>query len=230
MSPKENDITAAPPIETIVAVATPPGEGGIGIVRLSGTRALTIGKGLFSFAGEPSEIEPYRLYTGAVVLPDDSSEGPADGPGGADGERAAIPRGSGPSIIDRALFVLMRAPRSYTGEDVVELQCHGSPLLLVSIVAAAVSMGAWPAKQGEFTQRAFMNGKIDLVQAEAVADLIAARTTGGLSISSRHLMGGLSGRLSELRERLLSLLADIEASVDYSDQDRGGHPGARNIA
>jgi tRNA modification GTPase len=113
----------------------------------------------------------------------------------------------------------MRAPRSYTGEDVVELQCHGSPLLLVSIVAAAVSMGARPAKQGEFTQRAFMNGKIDLVQAEAVADLIAARTTDGLSIFSRHLMGGLSGKLSELRDRLVGLLADIEASIDFSDQD-----------
>ncbi len=219
MSRKTNDTTAAPVTETIVAIATPPGEGGVGIVRLSGPRALTIGRKLFCFKKEPRQIEPYRLYTGAVTLPDESPEAGA-GPGReAGGEGVTIPQRNGPAIVDRALFVSMRAPRSYTGEDVVELQCHGSPLLLGSIVTAAIVMGARPAKRGEFTQRAFMNGKIDLVQAEAVADLIAARTTDGLSIFSRHLMGGLSERLSELRSRLISLSADVEASVDFSDQD-----------
>ena len=201
MSRKKNDTDAA---ETIVAVATPPGEGGIGIVRLSGPRAVAIGRRIFSFSREPKRIESHRLYPGAVTIP---GEGPGPAPEG------------GRTIVDRALFVAMPSPRSYTGEDVVELQCHGSPLLLMSLVEAAVSLGARPARPGEFTQRAFMNGKIDLVQAEAVADLIAARTADGLSIFARHLMGRLSARLSELRGRLIALLAELDASVDFSDQD-----------
>ncbi len=214
--------------QTIVAVATPPGEGGIGIVRLSGPRAREIGAGLFRFDGRPAEVESHRLYPGIVMLPDDT---PADAAGARKGSRESgtTPGPPGHAVGDRALFVLMRAPRSYTGQDVVELQCHGSPLLLASVVTAAVSMGARPARPGEFTQRAFMNGKIDLVQAEAVADLIAAKTAGGLSISARHHLGALSTRLTGLSERLVSLLADIEASVDFSDQDVDA-PGAEAIA
>ncbi len=220
MNRKKDEITIGDPFsETIVAVATPPGEGGIGIVRLSGPRALTIGKEIFLFAEKPRQIESYRLYTGVVAVPGGLPGSAARHCKKAGGGATVIAGTNDPAITDRALFVLMRAPRSYTGEHVVELHCHGSPLLLVSVVTAAVSMGARPAKRGEFTQRAFMNGKIDLVQAEAVADLIAAKTTDGLSIFSRHLMGGLSGKLSELRERLVCLLADVEASVDFSDQD-----------
>jgi tRNA modification GTPase len=214
--------------QTIVAIATPPGEGGVGIVRLSGSRAEEIGTGLFRFDRRPAEIESHRLYPGIVILPDDAPTGAAgarDGPRGS----GAAPGGGGPGLRDRALFVLMRAPRSYTGQDVVELQCHGSPLLLASIVTAGVSMGARLARPGEFTQRAFMNGKIDLVQAEAVADLIAASTAGALSISARHHLGALSQRLAGLRGRLVSLLADIEASVDFSDQD-ADTPGAEAVA
>ncbi|MBN2223229.1 MAG: tRNA uridine-5-carboxymethylaminomethyl(34) synthesis GTPase MnmE [Deltaproteobacteria bacterium] len=218
-------MNAADPFEeTIVAVATPPGEGGIGIVRLSGPRAVAIGKRIFAFTEEPKRIEPYRLYTGVVTVSDDLPEGGQDPRKKADVPGAVKTERNDPTITDRALFVLMRAPRSYTGQDVVELHCHGSPLLLASVVTAAVSMGARPAKRGEFTQRAFMNGKIDLVQAEAVADLIAAKTTDGLSVFSCHLMGGLSERLSDLRERLVSLLADVEASVDFSDQDIDPQP------
>ncbi len=219
MNQKENNMTGDP---TIVAIATPPGEGGIGIVRLSGPHSLAIGKRLFRFAQEPGDIESHRLYPGSVVVPLDPPEivttpGAPGGGGGPAPARAAD--GDDRVIIDRAIFAIMRAPRSYTGEDVVELQCHGSPLLLARLVTAAVSLGALPARPGEFTRRAFMNGKIDLIQAEAVADLIAAKTSGGLSIFSRHLMGGLSGGLSELRGRLISLLADIEASIDFSDQE-----------
>jgi tRNA modification GTPase len=213
---KQDKDTAA---ETIVAVATPPGEGGIGIVRLSGPHALTIGKRLFCFSDEPKEIESYRLYTGTVMV-SDGPERLGTSPGSSAGPaQDHTARGNGREIADRALFVMMRAPRSYTGEDVVELQCHGSPLLLSSLVTAAVSLGARPARPGEFTRRAFMNGKIDLVQAEAVADLIAAKTADGLSIFSRNLMGGLSGRFVELKGRLVSLLAQVEASIDFSDQD-----------
>lgn len=196
----------SPETETIVAVATPPGEGGIGIVRLSGPHALAIGRRLFSFAEETGPIEPYRLYPGTVTVPDTPSV-------------CIAAEGDGRMIVDRALFVAMPAPRSYTGENVVELQCHGAPLLLSCLVTAAVSLGARPARHGEFTERAFLNGKIDLVQAEAVADLISATTVGGLSLFSRHHMGGLSDRLSDLKSRLVNLSADIEASVDFSDQD-----------
>jgi tRNA modification GTPase len=213
-------MTATPPFtETIVAVATPPGEGGIGIVRLSGPEALIYGRKLFSFVKEPARIESHRLYVGVVTLPDDGG-----GIGAPPRDKAGSDRPAGAGEedrvkADRALFVLMRAPHSYTGEDVVELHCHGSPLLLDSIVTAALSLGARPADRGEFTRRAFMNGKIDLVQAESVADLISAKTTDGLSIFSRQLMGELSVRLSGLREALVCLLAEIEAAVDFSDQD-----------
>jgi tRNA modification GTPase len=218
MNKKETTIPPAPlPTETIVAVATPPGEGGIGVVRISGPEALAYGRQLFSFVREPADIESQRLYVGTVVLPDDRAR--ADLPTTREGDPGAAAYGRGRVEADRALFVLMRSPHSYTGEDVVELQCHGSPLLLSSIVTAAISLGARPADRGEFTRRAFMNGKIDLVQAEAVADLISAKTADGLAVFSRHLMGGFSTRLSELRGRLVSILADVEAAVDFSDQD-----------
>ncbi len=220
MNQEKRDTTAAPPLtDTVVAVATPPGEGGIGIVRISGPAALGYGRGLFSFLKEPGRIESHRLYIGTIILPDDRAEIGAilpekAGPGGAPetGKYTGIES-------DRALFVLMRAPHSYTGEDVVELHCHGSPILLGSIVSAAISLGARPADRGEFTRRAFMNGKIDLVQAEAVADLISAKTAGGLSIFSRHLMGTLSETLFGVRDSLVSLLAEAEAAVDFSDHD-----------
>jgi tRNA modification GTPase len=198
------------PDDTIAAVATPPGRGGVGIVRISGPDALAIGRSLFSFARDPAQIESHRMYPGTVILADDEGsaapprEGRAPAPGGA---------------VDRGIFVYMRAPRSYTGEDTVELQCHGSPLLLSALVCAAVRHGARAAVRGEFTRRAFMNGKIDLAQAEAVADLIAAVSVDSLSVSSSHLMGALSERIGGIRDRLVSVLAEVEAAVDFSDQD-----------
>lgn len=181
-------------IETIAAVATPRGEGGIGVVRLSGPRALPIGKKLFSFHYEPKEIESHRMYIGDVL----NTEGES---------------------IDRGLFVFMGSPRSYTGEDVVELQCHGGPLLLESVVMGAVSFGARPAVNGEFTRRAFMNGKLDLAQAEAVLDVITSITEGGLLVSAGQLFGGLSAEIEEMAESLTILLADVEASIDFPDEE-----------
>ncbi len=180
--------------DTIVAVATPRGEGGIGVVRLSGSDSLSIGKKLFRFLQKPQKIETHKMYLGDVL--------------DSDGE-----------AIDRSLFVFMESPRSYTGEDVVELQCHGGPLLLESVLMRGVSLGARPAENGEFTRRAFMNGKLDLAQAEAVLDIITSVTEGGLLVSANQLFGGLSGEIEEMKEALLSLLADVEASIDFPDEE-----------
>ncbi|MBN1573539.1 MAG: tRNA uridine-5-carboxymethylaminomethyl(34) synthesis GTPase MnmE [Deltaproteobacteria bacterium] len=180
--------------DTIVAVATPWGEGAIGVVRLSGPDSLSIGKKLFRFIQKPQKIETHRMYLGDVL----DSNGKA---------------------IDRALFVFMESPSSYTGEDVVELQCHGGPLLLESVVLGAVSAGARPAENGEFTRRAFMNGKLDLAQAEAVLDIITSVTERGLLVSAGQLFGGLSGEIEDMKEALVLLLADVEASIDFPDEE-----------
>ncbi len=198
--------------DTIVAVATPPGEGGIGIVRISGVRALEIGRSLFSFSGGCPEIESHRMYAGKVVLLADGGLG------------TGLGQQLGRGAIDQGLFVFMKAPRSFSGEDTVEIQCHGSPILLETVVNGALSCGARTADRGEFTRRAFMNGRIDLTQAEAVADLIAARTVDSMTASARHLFGGLSEKIRVIRDTLIPLLSRIEASIDFSDQDLEAPP------
>lgn len=190
----KRDIYQSDGAATIAAVATPRGEGGIGIIRLSGPNSLPIGKKLFRFHQDPQKIEPYKIYIGDVLNPEGDP-------------------------IDRGLFVFMRSPNSYTGEDVVELQCHGGPLLLELVVLGAISSGAQPAQNGEFTRRAFMNGKLDLAQAEAVLDLISSITERGLIVSAGQLFGGLSVEIDKMAETLTSLLADVEASIDFPDDE-----------
>ena len=190
----EKTLTHKSDIDTIVAVATPRGEGGIGIIRLSGPDSLTIGKRLFKFHQEPRKIETHKMYLGDVL---NLEKDP----------------------IDRGLFLFMKSPRSYTGEDVVELHCHGGPLLLESIVLEAVSLGAKPAENGQFTRRAFMNGKLDLAQAEAVLDVISSITERGLQVSVGQLFGKLSGEIEAMKTTLTSLLTDVEASIDFPDDE-----------
>ncbi|MBN1882649.1 MAG: tRNA uridine-5-carboxymethylaminomethyl(34) synthesis GTPase MnmE [Deltaproteobacteria bacterium] len=183
--------------DTIAAVATPPGFGGIGIVRLSGPRALEIGRYLFTPTLESADAAPpapRTMHTGCFVDEDGDT-------------------------IDRGLFLFMPAPASYTGEDVVELHGHGSPLVMERLLFHAVARGARIAEGGEFTRRAFMNGKLDLVQAEAVADLIYASSTAAVKIATAHHMGGLSRALSGISESLLVLLSDLEAAVDFPDDE-----------
>ncbi|MFQ5848808.1 MAG: tRNA uridine-5-carboxymethylaminomethyl(34) synthesis GTPase MnmE, partial [Candidatus Methylomirabilales bacterium] len=176
--------------------ATPPGEGGIGIVRLSGPRVLEVVCRVFtpSSGTEPREFKSHTIHHGHVI-------DPATG-----------------AVIDEVLLLLMRAPRSYTGEDVAELHGHGGRVSLRAMLETVFREGARPAWPGEFTRRAFVNGRLDLAQAEAVLDVVRAKTEAGLKAAVRQLQGGLSERVQGLRAELLSVLATLEASVDFPEE------------
>ncbi|HEX8996226.1 MAG TPA: tRNA uridine-5-carboxymethylaminomethyl(34) synthesis GTPase MnmE [Ktedonobacterales bacterium] len=184
--------------DTIAAIATPPGVGGIGVIRISGARAFEIGRELFRPARPHTDatIPPSHLLTyGAIVDP-------------ATGE-----------TIDETLTVFMRAPRTYTREDVVEIQGHGAPLTLRRILGLALAAGARAAQPGEMTQRAFLNGRIDLAQAEAVLDLVNASSEAGRRLALRQLDGALSGRVQTIRATALNALTRIEASIDFPEEE-----------
>ena len=192
MSAAESD----PFQDTIAAIATPPGEGGIGVVRLSGPQALDVASRVFSphAGGGLRKFTSHTMYLGHVVDP------------------------STRTAIDEAYLVLMRAPRSFTGEEVVELHGHGGRVSLQAILNVVVRHGARLATPGAFTRRAFLNGRIDLAQAEAVLEIVRARTEAGLKAAMRQLQGGLSERVREVRDELLALLAALEASVDFPEE------------
>ena len=185
--------------DTIVAIATPPGRGGIGVVRLSGPASHDIVRALTT----RDAFEP-RYATLATV------------------------RDSGGDPIDQAVVTFFPAPRSYTGEDVAEIAAHGSPVVLRAIVAAAIAQGARLANPGEFTFRAYLSGRVDLVQAEAVADLIDAVTPLQARMAFDQLDGTLTSRLRETDAALLELIAPLEASLDFPDE--GYHFVAREEA
>ena len=178
--------------DTIVAIATPPGRGGIGIVRVSGPGAADAVRSVLS--GRPP-LEPRRATLSAVVMPDDSAR-----------------------EVDRVLATFFPEPHSYTGEDVVEISGHGNPVLLRQIVAAVVHRGARLAEPGEFTLRAFLNGRMDLVQAEAVGDLINAVTPLQARVAFDQLEGTVTKRIGEIDGALFDLVARLEASVDFPDE------------
>ncbi|MBI4515149.1 MAG: tRNA uridine-5-carboxymethylaminomethyl(34) synthesis GTPase MnmE [Deltaproteobacteria bacterium] len=180
--------------DTIAAVATPPGAGGIGIVRLSGPHVGEIAARMFRAQAQPATWASHRLYRGSVI----------DAQG---------------RTLDEGLAVIMRAPHSYTGEDVLELHCHGSPAGLRRVIMAVLAHGARLAEPGEFTRRAFLNGRLDLAQAEAIVELIAARSEEGAAIGADHLAGRLSHALNEIRQGLLDIRARIEVQIDFSDED-----------
>ena len=181
--------------DTIAAIATPPGEGGIGIVRISGPKALDIAKEVFVFGGKKNGTFKDRyLHYGKVV----------DEKG---------------NIIDEVLLAYMKGPRSYTAEDVVEIHCHGGIIPITSILKEVIKKGARLAEPGEFTKRAFLNGRIDLVQAEAVMDLICAKTEKLAKASINQMEGGLSGHIKRMRERLIDIMAHIEVTIDYPEED-----------
>ena len=177
--------------DTIVALATPPGIGAIGVIRVSGPGAFAIVSRLF--VKDLSFLPSHTLHVG--VLRQDGQD------------------------LDEAVVSLFRGPRSYTGEDVVELSCHGSPYVLERVIQALLSHGARLARAGEFTQRAFLNGKLDLTQAEAVADLIVSSTSAAASTALHTIRGGFSRALRELREQLISFSALIELELDFSQED-----------
>lgn len=178
--------------ETIAAIATPLGQGGVAIVRVSGPDAHAIVRDLLDRC-EP--LSPRRVYV-----------------------RRLLDRAQG-RPIDEVLVFTMRAPRSYTGEDTAEIQCHGGSVVSRRVLAAVLEAGARPAAPGEFTRRAFMNGRLDLAQAEAVADLIAARSDAAQRLAWSQLEGHLSGRVDTLRTALLEARALCEAAIDFPDED-----------
>ncbi len=223
--------------DTIVAIATPPGRGGIGVVRLSGPEAHAIAQALITHTGP---LQPRHATFTRVRLKPDTPEagaaGPARVPGvsrfGRTGEEPEDPGVSGfirPVIdaIDQAVATYFPAPASYTGEEVVELSAHGSPVVLRAIVSAAIARGARLAEPGEFTLRAFLNGRIDLMQAEAVKDLIDAATPLQARAAFDQLDGTLTRAIAGIDATLFDLIARLEASVDFPDE--GYHfvePGA----
>ena len=179
--------------DTIAAIATARGPGGIAIVRLSGPRAGEILEGLFSPAKPRDFFESHRLMYGRVL-----------------DERGAA--------IDEVMAVLMRAPSTYTREDVAEIHCHGGAVCARAVLARALALGARMAQPGEFTKRAFLNGRIDLSEAEAVMQLIGANSEAAARASVRQLEGGVSGFVRQVSAQLTGLLALIEASTDFPDE------------
>lgn len=189
-SPRNSD-------DTICAIATPPGEGGIGIIRVSGPRAVEIASAVFVGASRRTvrDFTSHTLHHGEMRDPDTQAR------------------------LDEVLVAVMKAPRSYTCEDVVEFQCHGGPLILRLGLEALVRSGARLAEPGEFTKRAFLNGRLDLAQAEAVMDVIQARSEAGLRVAMEQLRGALSEELGRMREGLVRLLVEVEAGIDFTEED-----------
>lgn len=183
--------------DTIAAIATPAGIGGIGIIRVSGECAFSIARQLASEL--PTSIEFRRLYLSELRTT------------GADSPAVS-------TSLDKALVVMMQSPHSYTGEDVVELHCHGGLVHLQSILDVVLYCGARPAAPGEFTRRAFLNGKLDLVQAEAIADLIHAKSEAACRLARHHLAGRLSHELTALQENMAQALTLVEAAIDFSTE------------
>ena len=181
--------------DTIAAIATATGIAGIGVVRISGPDAILIADELFrsSRGRRLVDAESHRLYHGTVE--------DANG-----------------YVLDDCLAVAMRGPASFTGEDVVEFHCHGSPVILRAVLSALITAGARMAGPGEFTRRAFVNGKLDLVQVEAVSDLLYARSERAGILAARQLGGALSQRIGAMREALLAFLAHVHAAIDYPDE------------
>ena len=183
--------------DTIAAIATSLGDGGLAVIRVSGPQAFNIADRVFrpakSTIGLPSAFPTHTIHYGHVV----------------EGDRP----------VDEVLMTGMRAPRSFTREDVVELSCHGGALVAEEVLRLTLAAGARLAEPGEFTRRAFLNGRIDLTQAEAVADIIRARTDRALSAANAQLAGGLSKRVETLRQNLISVLAHLEAHLDFPDED-----------
>jgi tRNA modification GTPase len=182
--------------DTIAAIATPPGVGGIGVVRVSGADAFALVLPLLQRPGGQTELPPSHLLTYGHIIDATSGE-----------------------TLDEVLVAFMRAPHTYTREDVVEIQGHGGPLVLQRILRAVLAQGARMAHPGEFTLRAFLNGRLDLAQAEAVMDLINAQTEASQRLAMQQLRGRLSAQVQETRGAILGVVARIEASIDFPEEE-----------
>ncbi|MCX5692901.1 MAG: tRNA uridine-5-carboxymethylaminomethyl(34) synthesis GTPase MnmE [Candidatus Omnitrophica bacterium] len=193
--------------DTIVAISTPIGEGGIGIVRLSGRESLELADKIFlSKEGKkPSEFKTYTVHYGHIIEKDTKT-----------------PRHQDTKIVDEVILTVMRAPRSYTKENVVEINCHSGIAPLKKIMDLCLVNGARLAEPGEFTKRAFLNGRIDILQAEAVLDIIKAKTELSLRSALNNLEGLFSKKINEIRKKLIEIYVHMEASIDFSEDDLRG--------
>ncbi len=181
--------------DTIAAISTGVGEAGIGIVRLSGQEALAVADRIFiaKDAQKPSQFKTYTVHYGKIV--------------------------DGGQTVDEVILTVMRAPRSYTKEDIVEINCHGGIVALRRVLDLVLKEGCRLAEPGEFTKRAFLNGRIDLAQAEAVLDIIRAKTDSALKVSLDQLQGVLSGEINKIRDVLIDVLSALEANIDFPEED-----------
>ncbi len=189
-------------MNTICAISTPYGSGGIAVIRVSGEDAIAIVDTLFRGRKSLAEAAAYTVHYGEIVK----------------GENGKV-KGEKFEILDQVLVSVFRAPHSFTGEDVVEIACHGSMYIQQTLLQWLIDAGCQMAKAGEFTQRAFLNGKMDLTEAEAVADLIAAQTKAEKDLALSQLRGGISHSLTALRERLLTFTSLIELELDFADHE-----------
>jgi tRNA modification GTPase len=192
--------------DTIVAIATPPGRGGIGVVRLAGPEARAIALPMLRLK---AELKPGRGLFAELVEP---GEDPADAP-------TCQAEQSSASRIDEVVVTYFAKPHSYTTDDIIEISAHGSPVVLHHIVELALARGARLAEPGEFTMRAFLNGRIDLTQAEAVRDLIESQTLYQAKVAAQQLEGALSRRLQPIKKNLVELIAVLEAGIDFAEDD-----------
>lgn len=204
--------TIGAPEDTICAVATPAGEGGIGIVRISGPHAVDIASRVVQLRSERSlhTLASHTLYLADILFPPTPSISSHSG---------SIASQLTKQIVDEGLVVYMKAPRSFTAEDVVEIHCHGNGLVLQRVCQACMVAGARLAQAGEFTKRAFLNGRLDLSQAEAVLDTIRATSELSLKLAQRQLRGELAQQVHRLRSDLVRLLALLEAGIDFAEED-----------
>jgi len=178
--------------ETIAAISTAAGEAAIALIRISGEDAIAVADKVFRGKQRPSDLQSQTQHLGEIVEDD--------------------------AIIDQAMLAVHRAPGSYTGEDLVEISCHGGALVTVKVLETCLRAGARAARPGEFTERAFLNGKIDLTQAEAVIDLIRAQTDLALRSATEQLSGRLGDEFRALRQRLIEIIAHVEASMDFPEE------------
>jgi len=179
--------------DTIAAMATPPGAGGIGVVKISGPRAISVALPLLRPSRDPSRLKSHHLYYGYIIDPET--------------EKA----------VDEVLYAIMKAPHTYTREDVVEIQAHGSRCGLHAVLELVLRQGVRLAEPGEFTKRAFLNGRIDLTQAEAVAEVVSAQTAEGLELATRQLKGLLHEAVESIRKPIETVLVEVEAAIDFPE-------------
>jgi tRNA modification GTPase len=181
--------------DTIAAIATPPGVGGIGIIRVSGPKSRDIARLLFRSSRKIEDLKTHHLYHGDIVSPETGL------------------------VIDEVLISLMMKPHSYTGEDTLEINCHGGSVILQMVLTEVIRSGARLAEPGEFTRRAFLNNRIDLSRAEAIFDMITAKTESGLELAMSQFRGDLAAKIGTIHAAIIDILATLETSIDFSDED-----------